>query len=204
MPTCCETSFRFSRETSCRCFRKNRVTLRSSILSSLLSGPIDVDKMDYLMRDSLHAGVPYGRNFDQQRLIGSLCLNRAGDGVALSDKGRTAAEMMVFSRYVMFSEVYWHHAVRAATAMFQRAFFLLHEDLQTDLLFRMNEPRMISALREIAELGPRGRSARRSVWPHAAAVQATRRIQLLSTAPHLRTLGPPPLRLVGRLQRRLG
>ena len=42
------------------------------ILRSMLSGPIDVDKMDYLMRDSLHAGVPYGRNFDQPRLIRSL------------------------------------------------------------------------------------------------------------------------------------
>ena len=76
----------------------------------MLSGPIDIDKMDYLARDSLHAGVPYGRNFDQQRLIGSLCLNEAGDGLAITDKGKTAAEMMVFARYVMFSEVYWHHA----------------------------------------------------------------------------------------------
>src|SRR5262245_56486833 len=38
------------------------------ILRSLLSGPIDVDKIDYLMRDSLHAGVPYGRHFDRRRL----------------------------------------------------------------------------------------------------------------------------------------
>ncbi len=90
--------------------------------ASMLSGPIDVDKMDYLERDSLHAGVPYGRNFDQQRLIGSLCVNEAGDGLAISEKGRTAAEMMVFARYVMFSEVYWHHAVRCATAMLQRSF----------------------------------------------------------------------------------
>src|SRR5690349_13264124 len=37
--------------------------LRTKILSSLLSGPIDIDKMDYLQRDSLHAGVPYGRHF---------------------------------------------------------------------------------------------------------------------------------------------
>ena len=61
----------------------------------MLSGPIDIDKMDYLFRDSLHAGVPYGRHFDQQRLLGSLCLNRAGDGLAITDKGRTAAELMV-------------------------------------------------------------------------------------------------------------
>ncbi len=87
------------------------------ILSSMLSSPIDIDKMDYLSRDSLHAGVPYGRHFDQQRLIGSLCLNAAGDGLAITEKGKTAAEMMVFARYVMFSEVYWHHTVRSATAM---------------------------------------------------------------------------------------
>ena len=80
------------------------------LLRSMLSGPIDIDKMDYLDRDSLHAGVPYGRNFDQPRLIGSLCLNEAGDGLAITEKGKTAAEMMVFARYVMFSEVYWHHA----------------------------------------------------------------------------------------------
>ncbi len=126
----------------------------AKILHSLLSGPIDVDKMDYLVRDSLHAGVPYGRNFDQQRLIGSLCLNRAGDALAISDKGRTAAEMMVFSRYVMFSEVYWHHAVRSATAMFQRAFYLLHHRLNLDSLFRQTEAEMIGSLLQAAGEGP--------------------------------------------------
>ncbi len=85
----------------------------SRILASMLSGPIDIDKMDYLGRDSLHAGVPYGRNFDQGRLIGSLCLNESGDALAITEKGKTAAEMLVFARYVMFSEVYWHHGVRA-------------------------------------------------------------------------------------------
>ena len=90
---------------------------KSRVLRSLLSGPIDVDKLDYLMRDSLHAGVPYGQNFDRSRLIASLCLNEAGDSLAITDKGKTAAEMMVFARYVMFSEVYWHHTVRSATAM---------------------------------------------------------------------------------------
>jgi len=120
------------------------------ILASMLSGPIDVDKMDYLYRDSLHAGVPYGRNFDQQRLLGSLCLNRAGDGLALTDKGRTAAELMVFARYVMFSEVYWHHAVRAATAMFQRAFFLLYRRLDLNELFTLGEQQMIARLQQAA------------------------------------------------------
>ena len=67
------------------------------VLHSLLSGPIDVDKMDYLSRDSLHAGVPYGRNFDQPRLLASLCLDERGNALAITDKGRTAAELMVFA-----------------------------------------------------------------------------------------------------------
>ncbi len=120
---------------------------RSKILASMLSGPIDIDKMDYLQRDSLHAGVPYGRHFDAGRLIGSLCLNEAGDGLAISEKGKTAAELMVFARYVMFSEVYWHHTVRTATAMLQRAFFLLHHQLDLDGLFRMAEGPLIEQLR---------------------------------------------------------
>ncbi|MCY2992984.1 MAG: HD domain-containing protein, partial [Planctomycetota bacterium] len=128
--------------------------VRGSLLQSVLSGPIDIDKMDYLMRDSLHAGVPYGRNFDQQRLIGSLCLNQAGDGLAITDKGRTAAEMMVFARYVMFSEVYWHHTVRSATAMLQRAFQLLHAQLDLDKLFRLSEQPLIGVLRRTAGDGP--------------------------------------------------
>ena len=127
---------------------------KSRILSSMLSGPIDIDKLDYLQRDSLHAGVPYGRNFDQGRLVGSLCLNEAGDGLAITDKGKTAAEMMVFARYVMFSEVYWHHGVRSATAMLQRAFYLLHGQLDLDSLFRLSESRMIEEMERAAGAGP--------------------------------------------------
>ncbi|MBX3432660.1 MAG: HD domain-containing protein [Pirellulales bacterium] len=123
-------------------------TVAGRVLASMLSGPIDVDKMDYLMRDSLHAGVPYGRNFDQQRLVHSLCLSETGDALAISDKGKTAAEMMVFARYVMFSEVYWHHAVRSATAMLQRAFFLLWSEGRLDCptLFPLTEREMEQAL----------------------------------------------------------
>jgi uncharacterized protein len=127
---------------------------KQRLLHSLLSGPIDIDKLDYLSRDSLHAGVPYGRHFDQQRLIGSLCLNQAGDGLALRDKGRTAAEMMVFARYVMFSEVYWHHAVRSATAMFQRAFFLLRDRLDLSTLFKLPEASFVDSLLQTASGAP--------------------------------------------------
>jgi len=98
------------------------------ILQNVLNGPVDIDKMDYLQRDSLHAGVPYGRNFDAGRLVSSLRIAADGDAIAISEKGKTAAEMMVFARYVMFSEVYWHHAVRSATAMLQRLVYRLQPE----------------------------------------------------------------------------
>jgi len=119
------------------------------LLRSILSGPIDVDKMDYLDRDSLHCGVPYGRNFDRQRLIQSLMLNETGDGLAINAKGKTAAELMVFARYVMFSEVYWHHAVRSATSMFARAFYELQDQLDLETLFDNTDSEMIASLREV-------------------------------------------------------
>jgi HD superfamily phosphohydrolase len=124
------------------------------VLRSMLSGPIDVDKVDYLVRDSLHAGVPYGQHFDRRRLINSMCLNEAGNALAITDKGKTAAEMMVFARYVMFSEVYWHHAVRSATAMLQRAFFILHDELDLGRVLALTERPMIDALVAAAAEGP--------------------------------------------------
>lgn len=123
----------------------------SRLLASILSGPIDVDKMDYLLRDSLHAGVPYGRNFDLGRLIGSLCVHPEKPALAVGEKGRTAAEMMVFARYVMFSEVYWHHAVRGASAMLQRAVYLLRERLDLTAMVTLDDHRWTGRLCRIAE-----------------------------------------------------
>ena len=120
------------------------------MIRSILSGPIDIDKMDYLDRDSLHAGVPYGRNFDRNRLIQSLLVNEAGDGLAINVKGKTAAELMVFARYVMFSEVYWHHAVRSATCMFARSFFELHSQLDMETWLCQFESQCIALLRQAA------------------------------------------------------
>ena len=120
------------------------------LLHSILSGAIDIDKMDYLERDSLHAGVPYGRSHDQPRLLASFCPNSRGDGLAISEKGRTAAELMVFARYVMFSEVYWHHAVRSATAMFQRAIWRLRDRIPMQRLTESGDPSAIRMLRRIS------------------------------------------------------
>jgi HD superfamily phosphohydrolase len=127
------------------------ICFANKFLASCLSGPIDIDKLDYLQRDSLHAGVPYGSQFDVGRLISSMRINPQSARLAIDEKGRTAAELMVFARYVMFSEVYWHHAVRSATAMLQRAVFLLQHRIDLVSTLRMTDPQWIAMFRRIAE-----------------------------------------------------
>jgi HD superfamily phosphohydrolase len=91
------------------------------LVATIISSGVDADKMDYLERDSVHMGVSYGRNADRARFLHSLCPSTKDDAIAVTDKGRVAAEMFIFSRYTMFSEAYWHHTVRAVSAMVERA-----------------------------------------------------------------------------------
>lgn len=124
------------------------------LLASCLSGPIDVDKLDYLVRDSLHAGVPYGRHFDSGRLIAAMTVDPRRPRLAITEKGRTAAEMMVFARYVMFSEVYWHHAVRSATAMLQRSVHELRHQVDIESMMRLDDAAWIDRWRSAAAETP--------------------------------------------------
>ncbi|MDE2944158.1 MAG: HD domain-containing protein [Gemmatimonadota bacterium] len=92
-------------------------------LQGLISGSLDLDKIDYLRRDSLFCGVPYGA-VDVDRLLPALTVAREGAGhrleLAVREKGLSALETLLFSKYQMFRNVYWHHAVRAATLTFVR------------------------------------------------------------------------------------
>ncbi len=99
------------------------ITRRSpSPLQGLISGSLDLDKIDYLSRDAFMCGVPYG-TVDVERLLASLVLVEQ-DGrleVGVHEKGVSALESLLFAKYQMYRNVYWHHAVRAATCMFKRA-----------------------------------------------------------------------------------
>ncbi len=91
-------------------------------LAGLVSGSLDVDKLDYLSRDAWMCGVPYGV-IDVDRLLTSLTLASGTGGgatLALTEKGLAPLESLLFAKYQMYRTVYWHHAVRSATAMFKR------------------------------------------------------------------------------------
>jgi uncharacterized protein len=94
-----------------------------SPLQGLISGSIDLDKIDYLSRDARMCGVPYG-TVDVDRLLSSLTLVEVEPEryeVGVQEKGVSALESLLFAKYQMYRNVYWHHAVRSATCMFKRA-----------------------------------------------------------------------------------
>jgi HD superfamily phosphohydrolase len=95
----------------------------ASPLQGLISGSLDLDKIEYLKRDALMCGVPYGE-IDVDRLTHSLSLVKdpvtSRTTVGVSEKGLAALESLLFAKYQMYRNVYWHHAVRSATAMYKR------------------------------------------------------------------------------------
>ena len=94
-----------------------------SSLQGLISGSLDLDKIDYLSRDARMCGVPYG-TVDVDRLLSSLTLVETAPRryeVGVMEKGVSALESLLFAKYQMYRNVYWHHAVRSATCMFKRA-----------------------------------------------------------------------------------
>ena len=87
-------------------------------LQGLISGSLDLDKIEYLRRDALMCGVPYGQ-IDAERLLNSLTVVAPGT-IGIQEKGLSAVESLLFAKYQMYRNVYWHHAVRSATAMYKR------------------------------------------------------------------------------------
>ncbi|MBI4114924.1 MAG: HD domain-containing protein [Candidatus Niyogibacteria bacterium] len=84
-----------------------------TLVRSWISGDIDIDRMDYLLRDSYFTGVPYG-NYDLSWLVKNLgVMERNGRYVTtISEGGVHAFEYYLLARYNMFTQIYFHKTVR--------------------------------------------------------------------------------------------
>ena len=87
-------------------------------LSGIIHGDLDVDRMDYLLRDAYYTGAPYG-TVDAHRLIRNLHLTP--EGIVLDENGVSAAESLLIARTLMRPSVYYHHVSRIGECMFQLA-----------------------------------------------------------------------------------
>jgi HD superfamily phosphohydrolase len=86
---------------------------RAVFWHDLIDGQMDADRMDYLLRDSHHIGVHYGK-FDLQRLISSVVAippdaENPQPRLGIEEGGWHAAEALVLERYLMFTQVYFHN-----------------------------------------------------------------------------------------------
>ena len=106
-------------------------------LASIIHGDLDVDRMDYLLRDAHYSGVPYG-TLDANRLIQSLFMDDE-HGLILKDSGIAAAESLLIARTLMGPSVYYHHVSRIAEEMFLAAGRLHFTKDTIDEFMRMDD-----------------------------------------------------------------
>jgi HD superfamily phosphohydrolase len=98
-------------------FLKGSIGLGRRLLwRNLVDGQIDADRADYLLRDSYHTGTSYG-NYDLKRLLVTLTILEEPETqtpvIAVEEGGVHAAEALIIARYLMFTQVYFHHTRRA-------------------------------------------------------------------------------------------
>ena len=100
----------------------------------LVAGSLDLDKMEYLRRDARFCGVPYGE-VDVDRLLQGLVIlpdpETGASEVGVYEKAVSALESLLFAKYQMFRNVYWHHGVRAAAALYKR---IINEAVGAEIL----------------------------------------------------------------------
>jgi len=102
--------------------------LKHKMLSSIIDGPIDIDKVDFLIRDSKNCHLKYGEIIDFERLLNNLTIiiykdddEETNFSVGSYEKGQTAAESLTFARYLLYQSLYWHHTARSIRVMLSSA-----------------------------------------------------------------------------------
>lgn len=120
------------------------------LLSSLLSGALDVDKLDYLPRDARACNVPYG-GVDVARLLGALHVHDDVQGkrcIVVTHKGISPLNSLLHARQEMYDNIYWHHTSRALQVMLIRAVYdaLVAETLHAEQLEGLTDEALLDLL----------------------------------------------------------
>jgi HD superfamily phosphohydrolase len=118
---------------------------KKSYLSQLLNSTIDVDQLDYLMRDAYYTGVAYGM-IDLQRLLQTIMIHKGN--LTIMRKGVNVVENILMARALMYSSVYFHKTVRIPELMLSKA---LEEipDAEPFEFFRMTDAEIMTSLKSM-------------------------------------------------------
>jgi hypothetical protein len=119
-------------------------TNTKKFLGQLLTSPVDVDQIDYLIRDSYYTGVAYGM-IDVERFLKTLLINN--NTLAVSKKGVGVLENILMARNLMYSSVYFHKTVRIAELMLAKAIEKI-KDANPFVFFKMTDAEIMSDLKK--------------------------------------------------------
>ncbi|HMV87542.1 MAG TPA: HD domain-containing protein [Blastocatellia bacterium] len=86
---------------------------RPAFIGDLVSSQLDVDRFDYLLRDSLMTGAKYG-NYDLEWILHALEIDEANERIYVAANGLYAVEEYLQARFYMFRQVYFHRSLRSA------------------------------------------------------------------------------------------
>ncbi|RNJ77977.1 MAG: HD domain-containing protein [Nitrosopumilus sp. H13] len=98
-------------------------------LNNIVSGQLDVDRLDYLLRDTYYSGVTYGR-YDLGRIIEEMAIRH--DKFVVLQGGYEAVEQLIFARYQMYQQVYFHKTKRSFELMLWMCAKILKEQKALD------------------------------------------------------------------------
>lgn len=108
---------------------------RTLLWRDILSSQLDADRADYLLRDSHHIGVAYGK-YDLNRLLVTMTVaidqETNSPTIAIEEGGIHSAEALIVARYMMFTQVYFQHTRRAYDHHLALAIKSLLSDAQKD------------------------------------------------------------------------
>jgi len=120
-------------------------THKKPYLSQLLNGSVDVDQLDYLVRDAYYTGVSYGM-IDTERFLQTLLIN--DNKLAVRKKGVGVIENILMARTLMYSSVYFHKTVRIAELMLSKAIEMISETEPFEF-FKMTDAELINELNKM-------------------------------------------------------
>ena len=99
-------------------------THENDILNQIVSGQLDADRMDYLLRDSYFTATSYGQ-FDLERILRTIRVRKTSEGrkvIVVKHTGIHSVEDYIMARYQMYWQVYYHPVARSYEAVFIQLF----------------------------------------------------------------------------------
>jgi len=96
----------------------------NDILNQIVSGQLDADRMDYLLRDSYFTATSYGQ-FDLERILRTMRVRKTSEGrkvIVVKHTGIHSVEDYIMARYQMYWQVYYHPVARSYEAVFIQLF----------------------------------------------------------------------------------